>query len=417
MRTVSLSLLACLSLVACKPAGDGAKTDAKDEAVADKATGGGAKGPTRAEVRAEQAQRAEGSALACAEAFAALDTLDRSQASDTIDGAKLVAAIRDQSTALTWLTGADERLGRMNETRPEDVALIEEWLTKLEVGSDQAASQAAGIATQLRAVAFLDMRRMLGEVADDRVRGEQAREEWTKAACLWKQALAPLAERADALEAEGGESWTGKWTETIQAGFNAGARAIGSDATAVKVAKQQIEKSLYAVMFRLIIDNASKKEAAAASEAYGLLDALEDRLSTRNSPGLRRMRAQLSGPPESIDSTLFERELAVAFTKRARKYCDKAALGGEVGQPDAIAETWEGIVYTRVVLALMRDALEPKGFDADSYLSDWDLYLEAVKGADGEGANEVSPRLVEWNCAYQTHLGIAECTSADDETE
>jgi len=403
MRALSLSLVCvCLGLVACKPK---PKQDDNDEQTAP------VRGdePTRAEI-------AQAPARACAPAFAVLDRLDRARGQDEVDGERLVQSVRDNEATLTWLTAADERLGRMSSTRPEDVALVEEWLAQLETGSAEAAAQATGIATQLRAIAFLDMRRTLGEIADDRLRGAEARKAWTHAACLWRQALEPLAKRADALEGRG-ESWTGNWTQTIQAAFNDGAEAIGEDATAVKVAKQQIEKSLYAVMFRLIIDDAGERSPAAASEAYGLIDALEDRLADRNSPGLTRMRRQLSGPPEAIDPALIERELAVAFAKRARKYTDKAVTKGELGQGDAIAETWEGIVYTRVILGLMRDALGPEGFDADAYLADWDRYLEAVRSADGEVAAEVSPRLVEWNCAYQTQLGIAECTASTDETE
>ena len=56
-------------------------------------------------------------------------------------------------------------------------------------------------------------------------------------------------------------------------------------------------------------------------------------------------------------------------------------------------------------------------FDAVAYVSAWDDYVAAVESGDAEAAASLSATLVEWNCAYQTHLGIAACASSDDEPE
>jgi hypothetical protein len=229
---------------------------------------------------------------------------------------------------------------------------------------------------------------------------------------MWEGALRPLAKRADALQKRGGEDWE----PTIAEAFAAG-RAALDDPTAPKANRQIIEKGGYAVAYRLILARAEEPTPPAPSEAAALLDMLEDRIADRNGPGLKRMRRMLNGDPAAIDPALIERELAVAFSKRARKYCDKAVVKAELGTPGAIAETWEGIVYTKVILPSMREALSAEGFDADAYTADWQSYLEAVEGNDADTAAAISARLVEWNCAYQDRLGIAECTASANEVE
>jgi hypothetical protein len=168
---------------------------------------------------------------------------------------------------------------------------------------------------------------------------------------------------------------------------------------------------------RLILADAEARTAHDASEALGLIDAIEDRLADRNGPGLGRMRRMLNGDPAQIDVAAIERDLAIAFTKRARKYCDKAVVGNELATPTAVAETWEGVIYTRMILPGMRAALGERGFDADAHAEDWERYVDAVEAGDAALAGEISPRLVEWNCAYQEHLGIAECTSSANELQ
>jgi hypothetical protein len=279
------------------------------------------------------------------------------------------------------------------------------------------------IATQLRVVALLEMRRLLGEVADDRLRGDAAVAAWDEAYCMWNHGLRTLAVRADTLSNAAARD---AWAPSIAAAFADGhEQLVGpselagvlADVAAVKAAKQRIEKGMYAVAYQLILADARSGAAAGASEALGLIDALEDRLADRNGPGLKRMRMMLNGPAEQIDATLIERELAVAFAKRARKYCDKAVDSAELATPQAIAETWEGIIYTRVILSSMGEALGADGFDAAAHAIDWEDYLQAVETGDAELAADISTRLVEWNCAYQRHLGITECTSATNEVD
>jgi hypothetical protein len=353
---------------------------------------------------------------ACEHSLVMLDELDRLRASeakiDIATAAKLLGA-----DTLTWLREADVALGRMTEGKPDDVALLEQVLAGLPERDDAGVrSDLALIATQLRAVALLELRRLLGEVAEARLLGADATAAWDSARCLWDTSLRKLAVRAEALPVRGGEGWEA----SIDEAFTEGRVAIShADAgmTVVKSSKQQIEKGLYVVAHRLILADAEARTAADASEALGLVDAMEDRLADRNGPGLARIRRQLAGDPAQIDVAAIERDLAIAFTKRARKYCDKAVASAELATPTAVAETWEGVLYTRLILPGMREALSGKGFDADAHLEDWESYLEAVEAGDAVLAGEISPRLIEWNCVYQAQLGIAECTASANELE
>ncbi|HVH98179.1 MAG TPA: hypothetical protein VM869_05705 [Enhygromyxa sp.] len=310
-----------------------------------------------------------------------------------------------------WVEAADAALGRA------DAALIEESLTRLAEQTDAAsrARELVLIVTQVRTVALLEARRLLTAAADadpsKTPQLERARQ-WDDAFCMWDGALRPLARRADGLPGRGGEDWE----STIAEAFAAG-RAKLDDAIAPKANRQIIEKGSYAVAYRLILANAEDPKPPGPSEAVGLLDMLDDRIADRNGPGLKRMRQMFNGDPTGIDAAVIERELAVAFSKRARKYCDKAVEKAELGTPGAIAETWEGVVYTKVILPSMREALSAEGFDADAYSADWQSYLEAVESNDADTAAAISARLVEWNCAYQDRLGIAECTSSANEIE
>ena len=349
---------------------------------------------------------------ACNPALASLERLDDLTSETQLPAHYISQQLRGRGkgTTMAWIGEADERLGRVDDGQARDVALINSLIDQSESERASAPRNLVAIITQIRALVFLEMRRLLGEVVDGQVEGAEAKTAWTAAGCLFLESLTPLTQRADAIAGE-------DWTQSIRDAYAQGIVGLRDDIVRSKVAKQQIEKSMYGVAYRLIVAAAEERTARGANEALGLLDMIEDRLADRNGPGLARMRRAFNGPPEKIDAAMVERELAVAFTKRARKYCDKAALGGEVGQPDAIAETWEGIVYTKVILASMREALAAEGFDADAYMADWQRYLEAVEGSDVDAASEISPRLVEWNCAFQEHLKIAECSSSSNEPE
>lgn len=407
----SLALLACLlSTVACT------QTAPAPDAAGDKSAKAEPSKPVETE-HAEQAKPEPAAPVAaCAPAVAVVEQLDRVRTSEAKIDIAEAAKLLDAGT-LAWLREADVALGRMTESNPDDVALLEQVLAGLPARDDAGLrSDLALIATQLRAVALLELRRLLGEVAEARLLGGQATAAWDSARCLWDKSLRKLATRADALPVRGGEGWEA----SIDAAFTEGRAAIEqgeAGMTVVKARKQQIEKGLYVVAHRLILADAEAHTAADASEALGLVDALEDRLADRNGPGLERMRRQLAGDPAQIDAVAIERDLAIAFTKRARKYCDKAVVSNELATPTAVAETWEGVIYTRLILPGMREALADKGFDAETHLEDWENYLEAVEAGDVALAGEISPRLIEWNCAYQAHLGIAECTASTNELQ
>jgi hypothetical protein len=361
----------------------------------------------------------------CAYAMAVVERLDVYRGVDRpLDPARPEQILRREQgghSALEWLAQTDRALGRVSKGQPEDLVAVESVLAQLGKGEgdqDQLRRDLTAIVTRMRAVALLEMRRLLAEVADDHLHGAEAAAAWDEARCLWEGGLRGLAARAEALPARGGEGWEA----TIAEAFETGRAALDEPgpegvAVEVKAAKQQIEKGMYAVAHRLILADAEQHDAVAAAEALGLLDALEDRLADRNGPGLARMREMLAGDPAAIDVAAVERDLAIAFAKRARKYCDKAVVGGELGRPQAVAETWEGIVYTRVILPSMREALVDEGFDADAYLADWQRYLEAVEAGEAGVAGEICGRLVEWNCAYQDRLGIAECTATENESQ
>lgn len=401
MRASSVLLLC--ALVACQPSTPKEKTDESPRTKA-------------AEQDAKVEPKPEPAASACTDELALLGELDRLRSGtgeiDPAAAAKLLDA-----DALAWLREADVALGRMTEDQPNDVALLEQVQAGM-ASRDQAGlrSDLSLIATQLRAVALLELRRLLGDVAKQRLRGAEAIAVWERSECLWKSALHTLAARAEGLPERGGEGWEAD----IQAGFEQGRAALeqgDAGLPTLEVSKQQIEKSLYAVAHRLILADAEAHTPEAASEALGLIDAIEDRLADRNGPGLERMRRMLNGDPTKIDAAAIERDLAIAFAKRARKYCDKALLGNELATPTTVAETWEGVIYTRIILPGMRSALAASGFDADAHIDDWERYLDAVEAGDAALAAEISARLIEWNCAYQEHLGIAECTSSTNETK
>jgi hypothetical protein len=345
---------------------------------------------------------------AVGEAMAALGSLAAQlDAGDPVDP----VAVREAWTGplAAWVEASDAALGRSDAER------IGAGVAGLEQLDDPDARQTEllVLVTQLRAAALFETRRLLTAASDadpDQIPAAIRRGQWDDAWAIWDAALRPLAARADALEQRGGEDWEASGVDAFTDG-----RAALDDPTIPKASRQRIEKGSYAVAYRLILANAETRDPAAIREAAGLLELLDDRLADRNGPGLKRMREAFAGDPSQVDPARIERELAVAFSKRARKYCDKAVVKAELGSPAAIAETWEGVVYTKVILPSMREAIAGEGFDADAYMADWLAYLEAVEAADADTAAAISTRLVEWNCAYQDQLGIAACTSSADE--
>ncbi len=398
----SLLLSSLLLLGACKGEQPQAKSEHRKQAPSEPSE------PTNEST--VQPELGAHASTSCREAMSALAKLDAAASgSATVEPADVRAAW--SGPLHDWVSAAGNALGR------DDASSIDETVTRIEDQSDPSARrrELVVLVTQLRTVALLEARRLLTAASDaDASKTPQLERaaQWDDAWCMWDAALRPLARRADGLQKRGGEDWE----PTIVDAFGDG-RAKLDDPVAPKANRQIIEKGSYAVAYRLILADAEAPEPPASSEAAALLEMLDDRIADRNGPGLERMRDMLNGDPAGVDPAVIERELAVAFAKRARKYCDKAVAKAELGTPGAIAETWEGVVYTKVIMPSMREALSAQGFDADAYATDWLSYLEAVEGNDADTAATISARLVEWNCAYQDQLGIAECTASANEVE
>lgn len=326
-----------------------------------------------------------------------------------------------------WVREVGASLGRVEAGLLSDDAAIEASLVAaLEDDSGELAKAAAqDVVARLRLVASLDVRSRLAtvsEVLPDPTRSPALlHEQWDQAWCVWDGMLRPLAVDADVRSDEGWESLIVDAFTSGHAGIVGPEQPWAPDDTLTKPAKQIAEKGSFAVVHRLVLAHAeqaaSSGEAEPAREALGLVAIIEDRIRDRNTPAVEQITTMLSGPPADIDVDLLEHELAIAFIKRARKYCDEAVEAGALGTASGIKGAWEGIIYTQVVLPVMRDRLADTSFDAEAYMRDWDAYLEAIIADDAAAAVELADELVEWNCAAQAELGIASCTASADESE
>lgn len=243
--------------------------------------------------------------------------------------------------------------------------------------------------------------------------------EWDDAYCYFDGIVRAHAEAADALGLE-----LEATADDIQSGFEWGHGGIESDKASfaidewsVPAAKQVVEKSLFRVYDRLIIDLATRAQMEddplLARRALGLFQILEDRLQGRNTPGINIIEADLSGQPMNIEPSSIRRELDVAWIKRTRRYTSGALDDGTVGTPIGFTGANEGRTYAKVVIPSMTAALD--GFDGEAYLDLWDQWIDAVEADDFEAAQAASDALTAPNCEMQAILGIAECTSGDDE--
>jgi hypothetical protein len=275
----------------------------------------------------------------------------------------------------------------------------------------------------LRRIALFDVRARITAVSD--VLPDPARDpgilhaDWDEAYCVWSGVIAPLARSADARSNEG-------WEARIVAGFERGSAGImgpdepwAADEFATKPAKQIVEKGSFAVVMRELVALAQTAvdagDAAAAREALGLFQLIEDRIAGRNTPAIAEIEAMLAGAPDAIDVAAIRDDLAIAFVKRTRKYCDEALQADNLGTVDAVKGAEEGMVYALSILPDMSERLGDAGFVADDYMAAWADYLAAVTNEDIDAATAASEQLVMWNCAMQAELGIAECTSDADE--
>ncbi len=329
-----------------------------------------------------------------------------------------------ESTTAAWVQATDKALARVDDSGQalDHLAILAALDQSSGSGEPSIAERARIDTVQLvNKVALLDMRRKFERVAkagepegmplDDL---DALLAEWDDAWCLWDGALRPLAQSIDE---EGGEGWEEQIVEAFMAGRTG---LIGKyDQAKVRSNREIAEKSTYAVIQRLVLTRASTakqaNDARVGRVALGLLAVIEDRISDRNGPGLARIQAMLAGPPAEIDAAAIERELGKAFAKRARKYCDEAVKSGTLGSGEGIKGAWEGLTYSKLILPGMRETLAGQSFDADAYMADWDSYVVAVEGNDASGAAAISERLVQWNCAYQEALGIAECATTSNE--
>lgn len=361
----------------------------------------------------------------CATAMAALANLRSGEPMAALAG--FDRSYRAAASPLAgWVESTDKALARVDESGAAiDHVAIVAALDQAAASVEQTVAERARIDVMqtLHRVALIAMRHQFERVAkagtpeglplDDRAALIAG---WDEAFCLWDGALRPLVQ---AIDEEGGEAWEEQIVEAFMSGRAGLTGAF--DAARVKSQREVAEKSTYAAIHRLILANAATakqaNDARVARVTKGLLGTLEDRIADRNGPGLARMQAMLAGPPAEIDVDAIERELAKAFVKRARKYCDEAVANNELGKPEGTKGAWEGLTYTKLLLPGMRETLAGQGFDADAHLADWASYLEAIEALDVAGATAISERLVQWNCAYQEALGIAKCTVTDNEVQ
>ncbi len=316
-----------------------------------------------------------------------------------------------------WVREVGARLGRVEAGVLLDDAAIEQALDGAAlVEGDERKLALLDVLATLREVALLDVRARLAGVADalpDPQRDPALHHaEWDRAWCVWDGSFHALALAAG-----------DEWEPTIVAAFETGSDGISGDEQpwaadefATKPAKQIIEKSSFGVVQRNLLalaEQAQAGDAFAAREALGLFVLIEDRVRDRNTPAIEQIRTMLAGDPAAIDPSVIEEQLAIAFVKRARKYCDEALLAGSTGSAEGVKGVEEGVTYTRVILPLMTEMLD--GFDGDAYLQAWADYRVAVFEDDGGRASELSETLIEKNCEFQVALGIAECTDSADE--
>jgi hypothetical protein len=269
------------------------------------------------------------------------------------------------------------------------------------------------------------MRHNLKVAAEDKDRAKRG-EAWAAARCVWAQDLRQLGlalqARAADLTDPAARDDAGA-AEAIDAAFTVGSVALAADPVDDRVllpARQTVEKTWYRVVHRELSEAATRaradKDPLVARRALGLFDMLRDRLQDKNTPGIALVTAQLAADPAAIDPAAIVREVDVALSKRARKYCSEALDPRLLGTAAGIASAQEGAIYTRVLLPGMRLQLADQKFDPDAHMASWGAFVEAVEvGVDKDELKRLSEDLTHWNCAYQRALGVRECTATADE--
>ncbi|WP_181234414.1 hypothetical protein [Enhygromyxa salina] len=246
---------------------------------------------------------------------------------------------------------------------------------------------------------------------------------WDAAWCYWDGNLRPLAQLADGIGLAGDtiEADIDQGFEWGHSGIE-GAESWAIDDWVVPPAKQVVEKTTYALAHRLTMqwsaDAASEGDAATAAwyahQAYGAFQIIEDRMATKNTPGIAIIEDALLGDPAEIDADDVLRQMNIAFVKRTRKYTDLAlpSVDSLMATPEGHTGANEGSTYSKLVEPFMVDL---DGFDAADYRDNWTAWITAVKDDDVPAGEAASAVLTDYNCALQAQLGIAECTSSTDE--
>jgi hypothetical protein len=323
-----------------------------------------------------------------------------------------------------WVREVGARLGRVEAGVLIDDAAIEAALELAANDSDETRKLALlDVLGVLRNVALLDVRSRLAVVVDilpDPLRDPALlHAEWDAAWCVWDGVIGPVAREVDGV---GDEAWEARIVDAFtlgHAGISGPEQAWAADEFETKPSKQIIEKGSFAVVARALVNYAARAhddgDVLAAREALGLFVLIEDRIRDRNTPAIELIRSMLTGPTAMIDPEAIRTDLAIAFVKRARKYCDEALLADALGSAESVKGVEEGDIYTRIILPEMDELLAEQGFVGSDYLETWATYRVAVLTDDAAMATAASEQLVEWNCAMQAALGIATCTDSVDE--
>lgn len=319
----------------------------------------------------------------------------------------------DAAAAAAAYEGALKTYVQLLDTAGErsDDAAISGWLTD---GGAPALVAAAARVHVAFAAHFRDNLAAVEEGAEDKYAA------WDEASCLFDASIALLADEAD------GATWH-DFSETIAqdiaSALRAGHDAISGEAPTTAIDdwrvppnKQIAEKSLFRAAQRVIVELAGKREAIAARRALELFGIIEDRLDGRNTPGIQQVKDILGGDPAAIDPNAVLKEIDLAFSKRTRRYASAAIEDGEVASPTGYKGAVEGYTYAKLLVPGMLQWV-PEA-NAEAYLGEWQAYAGLVQsGMDEASLTAVSKRIADQTCAYQTALGIGECTGEADEAE
>jgi hypothetical protein len=246
---------------------------------------------------------------------------------------------------------------------------------------------------------------------------------WDASWCYWNGALRPLAVMAD------GVGLTGDSIEAdIDTGFQwghdgiEGAEPWAIDEWSVPAAKQVVEKSMYSMAHRLVMqwsaDAAAEANpniaAAFARAGYGAFQILQDRINSKNTPGIAIIENALLGDPADIEPDDVLLQMNIAFAKRTNRYTNLALPdnAGLMGTPEGYTGANEGSTYSKLIEPFMA---ELDGFDLAGYRATWMVWITAIADDDLPAGEAASAELLDWNCQYQAALGIAECTWDIDE--